>query len=91
MNKNEFEENIPYIVRLKENFIMSNTAIRRTFCGFLVNHTDGKFFFELNGSRMLVIVSYAQIEWMAPSKVHHERFVNTLEKTLDKNKNMSIM
>ena len=35
---NKFEEQIPYIVRLKENFIMPNTTIMRTFCGFLVNN-----------------------------------------------------
>ena len=40
MQTNKFEEQIPYIVRLKENFIMPNTTIRRTFCGFLVNNAD---------------------------------------------------
>lgn len=69
---NKFEEQIPYIVRLKENFIMPNTTIRRTFCGFLVNNANGNFFFELNGSKMLVIIPYKEIEWMAPSKAHFE-------------------
>lgn len=77
MNKNKFEESIPYIVRLKEDFVMPSTTIRRTFCGFLVNNTAGKFFFELNGSRMLVVIPFANIEWMAPSKAHHEMFLST--------------
>lgn len=77
LNNNKFEKNIPYIVRLKEGFVMPSTGIKRTFCGFLVNSTDGKFFFELNGSRMLVIIPYKEIEWMAPSKVHYELFVNS--------------
>ena len=74
---NKFEENIPYIVQLKEGFIMPNTTITNKFCGFIVNNANGKFFFELNGSRMLVIVPYKEIEWMAPSKVHYEMFVDS--------------
>lgn len=74
---NKFEENIPYIVQLKEGFAMPSTTINRTFCGFLVNNTHGNFFFELNGNRMLVIVPYKEIEWMAPSKVHYEMFVDS--------------
>jgi hypothetical protein len=81
MNKNKFEDNIPYIVNLKDEFVMLNTVIRRTFCGFLVHNAAGKLVFELNGSRMLVVVPFDKIEWMAPSKVHHERFVNMPENT----------
>ena len=38
------------------------------FCGALVNQTDGNFYFELNGSRAMVIIPHSWIEWMAPSK-----------------------
>ena len=74
MNKTNLEEYIPYIVKLKDNYSLEGTTIRKGFCGFLVNNSDGNFYFELNGSRMLVIVPYSKIEFMAPSKKHFDLF-----------------
>lgn len=74
MNKTNLEEYIPYIVKLKDSYCLEGTTIRKEFCGFLVNNSDGNFYFELNGSRMLVIVPRSKIEFMAPSKRHFDLF-----------------
>ena len=74
MNNNKFEKHIPYVVHLNQHFYMPYTVIGRTFCGFLVNNANGKFFFELDKSKMLVIIPYNEIEWMAPSKKHAELY-----------------
>ncbi len=68
MNKNELEKKIPYLVKLKESFPIKDTVINQFFCGFLVNSTQRNFYFELKGSRMLVIVPHKDIEYMAPSR-----------------------
>ncbi len=60
MNKNELEKKIPYLVKLKESFPIKDTVINQFFCG--------NFYFELKGSRMLVIVPHKDIEYMAPSR-----------------------
>ena len=56
-----------YIVRLKDGFCMPLTSIRTEFCGYLVNQTPTTFYFELNGSRNLVLIPHSKIEWMAPA------------------------
>lgn len=72
-----YEEKVPYLVRLKENKLPDNlkTTIKRDFCGFLVNNANGNFYFELNGCRMLVIIPYSWVEFMAPAKIHYDKFM----------------
>jgi hypothetical protein len=65
------KEDIYYIVKIKENRVdglFYQTTVNKMFCGVLVNHADGNFYFELNGSKALVIIPHSWIEWMAPSK-----------------------
>lgn len=74
------EKDIPYIVELRQNWIANNndfvrlTTIRDRFCGYLVNNANGHFYFELNGSHMLIIIPHQAIDKMAPSKKHFEIF-----------------
>ena len=66
------EEDIYYIVKVKEDIVdhlFCKTTASTTFCGVLVNQNFGNFYFELNGSKALVIIPHSWIEWMAPSKV----------------------
>lgn len=72
--KSSYENNVPYIVRLKEKFPLKGSTINYQFCGYLVNITMRKMYFELNGSRMMVIISHNDIDYMAPSKVHFELY-----------------
>ena len=61
---------IYYIVRLKDNFKMSNTTIKHIFCGkIILTKSDGTTVFELNGSKAIVVIQLENIAWMAPSKV----------------------
>ena len=73
-----YNDNIYYLIKLKNNFIELNplickTTVNKVFCGTLVNNADGKAFFELNGSKALVVVPWSGIEWMAPSQVLWEK------------------
>ena len=64
------EDNIYYIVKLKDDFIMPDTTIKKKFCGkILLTKSDGTTIFELNGSTAIVIIQLGHIEWMAPSRV----------------------
>ena len=50
---NTYKEDIYYIVKVREDIfdpLFNKTTIHRTFCGKLVNHNNGRFYFELNGS-----------------------------------------
>ena len=74
---NMFEKNIPYIVTIKEKELykyINTTVSSGYFCGYLVNHGNGCFYFELNGRKMLVICKEGDIECMAPSKRHVELY-----------------
>ena len=76
----DFEKDIPYIVELKEEWLANNcnfsrlTSVQHGFCGYLVNNTNGHFYFELNGCSMLVIIPHRAVDKMAPSKKHFEIF-----------------
>lgn len=72
--KTKYESEVPYIVKLKENFPIKGTTIKCQFCGYLVNMTQGKMYFELNGSRMMIIISHNDIDYMAPSRTHFDKF-----------------
>jgi hypothetical protein len=59
---------------------MPLTSIRTEFCGYLVNQTPTTFYFELNGSRNLVLIPHSKIEWMAPAlKVSKKQEVDNVE------------
>lgn len=83
MNKdNQFEKYVPYIVTLKDektSEYLHLTTIHKQFCGFLVNNNNGHFYFELDVNRMLVIIPYRDIEYMAPSKVHFNNYQTRLK------------
>ena len=67
---NVFKETY-YIVKVKDDIrdiMFYKTTVSRMFCGTLVNQNGGNFYFELNGSKALVIIPHSWIEWMAPSK-----------------------
>ena len=64
-----------YIVKLEDYIddpLFYKTTCHTKFCGELVNQANGKFFFELNGSKALVIIPHSWIKWMAPAKVFVE-------------------
>lgn len=78
----EYEKNVPYIVSIKEAKLLKykNTTIQNgRFCGFLVYNADGKLCFELNGNKMLVVVPLKDIDTVAPSKIHYEKYMNKIE------------
>lgn len=77
----EYEKNIPYIISIKEEefYKYKNTTIQNgRFCGFLVHNVNGKLCFELNGSKMLVVIPIKDINMMAPSKLHYEKYMNKI-------------
>lgn len=83
----EYEKNVPYIVSIKEIELLkykSTTIQNGRFCGFLVYNADGKLCFELDGNKMLVVVSIKDIDMMAPSKIHYEKYINRVEEELNK-------
>lgn len=86
----EIEEKVPYIVQIKEKYLknMSESSTGIKFCGFLVNNTDGNFYFNLNGSRMLVIVPHYFIETMYPSKVHFKLLKGEKENYFEYNRSL---
>lgn len=63
-------EKIYYIIRIKDEFIreLSLTTINKEFCGRFIHQSYGNMYFELNGSRALVIIPEKWIESCAPSK-----------------------
>lgn len=78
----EYEKNVPYIVSIKEVelYKYKNTTIQNgRFCGFLVHNANGKLCFELNGNKMLVVIPIKDIDMMAPSKLHYEKYMNKIE------------
>ena len=78
----EYEKNVPYIVFIKETELLKykNTTIQNgRFYGFLVHNAGGKLCFELNGNKMLVVVPIKDIDMMAPSKLHYEKYMNKIE------------
>ena len=85
----EYEKNVPYIVSIKEAELLKykNTTIQNgRFCGFLSIIADGKLCFELNGNKMLVVIPLKDIDMMAPSKVHYEKYINKMEELNKKEK-----
>lgn len=81
MNNNireKFEENVPYIVKLKEHTFFTNSF--DYFVGYLVNSANGNFYFELTDSRMLIIVPHAHIYEMRP---HSKTYVEYRNKRLE--------
>ena len=69
---------IVYVVKIDKNvadsarlgYMFDTTTCSELFCGRLVNQENGKFYFELNGSKALIIIPHRWIQWMAPSKKH---------------------
>ena len=45
------------------------TTINKEFCGRFIHQSHGNLYFELNGSKALVIVPEEWISYCAPSKV----------------------
>lgn len=79
----EYEKNVPYIVSIKETELLKykNTTIQNgRFCGFLVHNAGGKLYFELNGNKMLVVIPLKDIDIVAPSKIHYEKYMDKIEK-----------
>lgn len=79
-NKNytklKYEEEVPYIVKIKEQYYQNLRGfVSKTgeFCGFLVNNNYSNFYFELKGNRMLIIIPHESIEYMYPSKSHLDK------------------
>lgn len=71
--KDTDDKDVYYIVKIKDDVgdaTFYKTTASRMFCGALVNQNGDHFYFELNGSKSLVIIPHGWIEWMAPSKVH---------------------
>lgn len=71
--RNNYEKNVPYIVYLKDNSKFY-CLFESKFCGYLVNNSKENFYFEINGSRMLVIVPHNEIEYMFPSRKHFDMY-----------------
>lgn len=67
-------EDIMYIITLKPNCIdyMKLTTISRTFCAKMIKSEYNNIYFELNGSKAIIIIPEAWIESMAPSKKYWE-------------------
>ena len=64
-------KNVYYIVKVRDDIrdaAFYKTTVSGVFCGTLVNQNGVNFYFELNGSKALVIIPHSWIEWMAPSK-----------------------
>lgn len=61
--------NIYYIVTIKEEYqrYLSNTTCDKIFCGKIVNQANNSIYFELNGSKAIVIIPHEWIKTMAPS------------------------
>ena len=59
-----------YMVRLKDEFKsnLSLTTINKEFCGRFIRQSYENLYFELNGSKALVIVPEKWIESCAPAR-----------------------
>lgn len=75
--------NIYYLVEIDEDkviensLIFYNTTCKKVFCGKILEVSKNKIYFELNGSKALVIISPDWIKSMAPSeKLWKERLKN---------------
>ena len=64
-------KDIYYIVGLKDDcrYNLRLTTINEKFCGRLIHQSYGNLYFELNGSKALVIVPEEWIAYCAPSSV----------------------
>lgn len=62
---------IYYIVGIRSDYRhnLNLTTINKEFCGKFIHQSHGNLYFELNGSRALVIVPEEWISYCAPSKV----------------------
>ena len=64
---------IYYIVHLSDkaydNLPIKVTNLKPTFCAKLVNFGNGRFYFEREEGGM-IIIDYALIDFMAPSREH---------------------
>lgn len=64
---------IYYIVHLSDevydNLPIKATNLKPTFCAKLVNFGNGRFYFEREEGGM-IIIDYAFIDFMAPSREH---------------------
>lgn len=63
-------ENFYYIVRIKDEYKsnLNLTTINKGFCGRFIRQSFENLYFELNGSKALVIIPEKWIESCAPSK-----------------------
>ena len=94
----ENKRDILYLVKIEGSaidrselgYLFKRTYACPLFCGFLVNHANGKMWFEVNNEeRPLVCVPVSWIEWMAQSK-NQPALVNNTEKAeepVEENKN----
>ena len=57
------------IDRTELGFMLTRTYAYPMFCGYLVNHANGRMWFEVNNKeKPLVCIPTSWIEWMAQSK-----------------------
>lgn len=69
------DNNIYYLVELwedaeYESLILNSTTLRgRKFCGKLLYTSNGKGYFELNGSKALAVMPFKYIKMLAPSNM----------------------
>ena len=63
-------KDIVYIVTLKDEYrkYLELTTVDKMFCGRYIKSEYQKVYFELNGSKAVVIIPEEWIEFMAPSK-----------------------
>ena len=80
--QDKYEENIPYIVTIKDKYYdkLFDTIVCNKFCGYLVNSNDANFYFELNYNHMLVIVPHSYIETMAPANRYFKNYREEIKK-----------
>lgn len=85
----ENKRDILYLVKIEKSaidrvelgYLFERTYACPLFCGFLVNHANGKMWFEVNNEeRPLVCVPVSWIEWMAQSKNQPALVENNTEK-----------
>lgn len=63
-------DNIYYIVGIRSDCRrnLDLTTINKEFCGKFIRQSHGNLYFELNGSKALVIVPEEWISYCAPAK-----------------------
>lgn len=70
------------IDRTELGYMFTRTYGYPMFCGYLVNHANGRMWFEINNEeRPLVCVPISWIEWMAQSKNQPALVKDNTEKT----------